>query len=184
MPCQTTAVDDHATAEAEQNQSVRIPAHKLILAARSPVLRAMLSSGMKESCADEMEITGYAVEVVRAFVRFLYTDSCDFSDLDKHSWQLLAMADKYNVPALRCVCETYLASVLDDSNALRTLVDAHSHGAKEIKQKAIQYIVTSGKFLLKESGVQQALGCDLAAEVMSALVDAVAAAEGAVKKYA
>jgi hypothetical protein len=61
-----------------------IPVHKLILAARSPVFYAMLSSGMKESCADEMEITGYAVEAVRAFVRFLYCDACTEAALDVH----------------------------------------------------------------------------------------------------
>jgi hypothetical protein len=190
--CQTEAVasdfcivvTDRASdgsVDSPAHNEVRIPAHKLILAARSPVFRAMLSSGMQEASADEMEITGYAVEAVRAFVRFLYCDACSGTVLEKHAWDLLAMADKYDVSALRTVCESYLSGDLSSANALQTLVSAEGQGANMLKRKAISYVVTSGRKLLKTPGVHEVLGSELTAQVMTALVDTVDAADAAEK---
>jgi speckle-type POZ protein len=148
-----------------------IGAHKLILAARSPVLRAMLSSGMKESCADEMEITGYAVDVVRAFVRFLYCDACDHATLDAHAWQLLALADKYDVPALRHVCETHLTEKLDAATAVTTLQRADLHGAGALKRKALEYIVQNKKAVLENPALLRELSADLLSEVVFAFAN-------------
>jgi hypothetical protein len=169
----TTTTSSDSSVSGVQLQEMRIPVHKLILAARSPVFRAMLSSGMHEASADEMEITGYAVEAVRAFVRFLYCDVCMRADLNEHAWDLQALADKYDVPSLGRICESYLITELCEENALHTLVRAHAQGASMLKQKAIGYIVTTGKQLLKKPSAHELLGSELLLEVVSGLVDTV-----------
>jgi speckle-type POZ protein len=159
--------------ERESALEVDIPAHKLILAARSPVLRAMLSSGMKESCVDEMEITGYAVEAVRAFVRFLYTDSCGNATLDAHAWELLALADKYDVPALRHVCETYLATSLSVENAVALFVRADAVNALQVRHAALAYIATHSTDLLGNAALLAELDAGLVREILLAVVEVV-----------
>jgi speckle-type POZ protein len=155
----------------EPGGNATIGAHKFILAARSPVFRAMLSSGMKESCADEMEITGYAVEAVRAFVRFLYCDACDNTILDAHGWELLAMADRYDVPALRHVCETFLAEGLDETAAVTTLQRADLHRGSALKRKALEYIAQNKKAVRAHPEQMDALSAELLREVVFAFVN-------------
>jgi hypothetical protein len=60
-----------STTDRENFGEVRVPAHRVVLAARSPVLRALLQT---MPCAKGLAIalTGCEVEAVRAFVRFLY----------------------------------------------------------------------------------------------------------------
>jgi hypothetical protein len=147
----------------------RIPAHKLILAARSPVFRAMLSSGMQEASANEMEITGYAVDAVRAFVRFLYCDACTDAALEQHGWDLLAMADKYDVPALRCVCESYLSDHVQQGNAIVALQRADMHNAPVLKRKALEYIAQHKKAASEDPDLLRELSSDLLAEVVCTL---------------
>ena len=49
--------------------NVTIPAHKAVLGARSPVFRAMFSSGMAESKSNDVVIDGVEPEVFREFLR-------------------------------------------------------------------------------------------------------------------
>jgi speckle-type POZ protein len=151
-----------------------IPAHKLILAARSPVLRAMITSGMKESCADEMEITGYAVEAVRAFVRFLYCDSCTEAALEEHGWELLGMADQYDVPALREVCESYIVANMSTDTALVTLQRADLLNSTGLKKRAMEFIVKNAKTLIgaEPTHILDELSSEVLRELLIAMADA------------
>jgi hypothetical protein len=113
-----------------------------------------------------MEITGYVVEAVQAFVRFLYCDACTEMALEEHSWDLLALADKYDVSALRFVCETYQAGRLDDANALTTLQRADTYNAPVLKRKALEYIAQNKRVVSENPALLRELGADLLAEVV------------------
>jgi hypothetical protein len=104
------------------DKAEEIAAHKYVLALRSPVFRAMLKAGMKEAATNTIEITDFAEPVVRAFVRFLYENRCACEVLKAHHLQLLAMADKYQVPELSEVCCHYLITALSVDNVLELLV--------------------------------------------------------------
>jgi speckle-type POZ protein len=82
-----------------------LTSHKLILCARSPVFKAMLTSGLSESTSNEIVISDFEPEVVHAFLKFLYSDKC--STLEQHSFALYQMADKYQVNSLKITCERH-----------------------------------------------------------------------------
>ena len=53
--------------------------HRLVLAARSPVFKAMFASEMKESLSGEVVVEEAQSLAFREFLRFLYMGDCDFS---------------------------------------------------------------------------------------------------------
>lgn len=56
--------------------------HRSILAARSPVLKNMISSSMQETIHRRVEATDTDATTMAAFLQFLYTGSCDFSGFE------------------------------------------------------------------------------------------------------
>jgi hypothetical protein len=76
----------------------RIPVHKLILAARSPVFRAMLSSGMHEASADEMPALRFTCETYQA--KHLQVTN---------ALSTLQRADLHNAPTLKRKALEYIA---------------------------------------------------------------------------
>ncbi|KAK3907576.1 BTB/POZ domain-containing protein [Frankliniella fusca] len=87
-------------------EGVELPAHRLVLAARSPVLHKMLTGSFKEATEGRVELVDFSREAVKKFLHYLYTD-------EVHSWkdsviELLQLADKYMIPELRSFCELKL----------------------------------------------------------------------------
>ena len=78
------------------------PIHKFILAARSPVFRAMFESDMIESRTGRVQIVDVEPEIFRQLLQFLYTGM-----LDKPvSKELGDAAEKYQVETLTSLCRT------------------------------------------------------------------------------
>jgi hypothetical protein len=152
---------------------VIIQTHKFILAARSPVLRAMLASTMTEASSGRMEMVGNSVGAVHGFIRFLHSDTCEEETLVAHGWELLEMADKYDVSALRCVCESWLGGRISAANAIETLQRADSNNAPTLKRKAIEYVAANKKTALggNSQAALRELGADLLSEVVFAIAD-------------
>jgi hypothetical protein len=118
-----------------------VGAHKFVLAARSPVFRAMFSGGLAEAQGYEVNITDFTADAVQAFVRFLYSDLCSDAALQDCANELLAMADKYQVPALSILCERYLAYSLRPESAIGVLKLADAHNVPQLKALALSYLV-------------------------------------------
>lgn len=118
-----------------------ISAHKAILAARSPMLRAMFSLDMREKNASEIEISDVEPDTLAQMVEFIYTGSV--ADVDDRADELLAAADKYGLTRLRCMCECSLERNFSTDTIAHTLVLSHLHSAKGLKDRAIDYIVAN-----------------------------------------
>jgi speckle-type POZ protein len=131
-----------------------IEAHKCILALRSPVFRAMFKAGMKETSAGTIEIIDFPAPVVRAFVSFLYEDRCAKSVLEEHAVQLLAIADKYQVPALTTVCERFLTRALCAGNVVELLVLAENCSMAELRAEALAYLRSNSAAVLEKGNFQ------------------------------
>ncbi|XP_046983174.1 ankyrin repeat domain-containing protein 65-like [Schistocerca americana] len=76
-----------------------LPAHSRVLAARSPVFAAMLRNDMREARSRRIEVADVREAVLRQLLLFVYTDTAP--ELPSVAAELLAAADKYDLPALR-----------------------------------------------------------------------------------
>ena len=121
----------------------RFPAHRCILAARSPVFRAMYDSNAawRETSKTESVVDVGAdtePEIVEAMLEFIYTGKC--SSIAQYATELLAAADKYQLVSflftnaclyihirlhiqdrLKTFCEQWLADNLTTDSAADTL---------------------------------------------------------------
>ncbi len=81
------------------------PCHKMLLAARSLVFKAMFfgQGDYKEGKkGGRVVIKEFEPAEVKQFLRFIYSGKCDFNKVDP--WQVLALADKYDVKMLNQIC--------------------------------------------------------------------------------
>ena len=69
--------------------------HKNILASRSPVLKAMFETNMKEKNTGTVEIQNMAQEVLEKMLLYMYTGQVPDTDSDAN--ELLAAADQYQI---------------------------------------------------------------------------------------
>ncbi|CAO2628114.1 Speckle-type POZ protein [Lemmus lemmus] len=113
-------------------------AHKAILAARSPVFRAMFKNDMEESRKNRIEIHDLEPQVFKTMVGFIYTGKAP--DLHSMADAVLAAADKYGLERLKVMCERALCQDLSVENAAHTLFIADLHSAVQLKTQALNFI--------------------------------------------
>ncbi len=80
------------------------PCHRSLLAARSTVFKTMFFSqgNFLEGQNGQVVIEEFEPNEVKQFLRFVYSGKCDFNEVDP--WQVLTLADKYDVKMLNQVC--------------------------------------------------------------------------------
>ncbi|PKH69513.1 hypothetical protein CRG98_050120, partial [Punica granatum] len=125
-------------ASKESGPSAPVPAHRVILANRSPVFKAMLENNMMEKQSGTINITDASYEALRAIVNFMYTaEAC----VDQHlASELLVLAEKYQGKHLKSYCEKFLVSKLNWENSVMSYAFAHQHNAKHLLDVALQLI--------------------------------------------
>ena len=165
-----------------------IRAHKAILAARSPVFKAMFAHKMSESLENKVMIDELPVAVLRSLLQYVFlcyrcsrvvaqvrvwrvadfpelteaavgsassgTPSTDTKSDGKEAKerkapplsetafasQLLAAADRFQLPDLVELCITHLAGNLDVENFAETLAVAHTSAAAALLPKGMEFI--------------------------------------------
>lgn len=112
------------------------PAHRCVLAARSPVLKAQLfgRGAMGEASPDAHVVDGVRADVFRQLLHFIYTDSLpswteeqgkeEEAAMARH---LLEAADRYGLERLTLVCEKTLCGHIDATTVVATLTWADRH---------------------------------------------------------
>jgi len=58
-----------------QVEGEELPAHRIVLTARSPVFHALLNSGMREGAEGVVKLEDVRAPVFRALLHFVYTDA-------------------------------------------------------------------------------------------------------------
>ena len=122
----------------------QVPARLDIVAASSPVFAAMFEGGrFQEGQTRTVNIEDIDSRVFRKLLQFLYTGSSGSSKQDPSDelQALFLAADKYQVDALKDICEQFLIHQLELKNVLHLLVWAHLYGAEKLKETAVKYIV-------------------------------------------
>ncbi|CAL8138070.1 unnamed protein product [Orchesella dallaii] len=115
------------------------PAHRFLLACRSPVFHRMFSVDMKEAAEGRIVIEDMEPQAVIEMLRFMYCGNV--SMLRKDLWiQLLTASDKYDMPTLKILCENEIVKLLNPTNAIELYVTADLHQALLVKDKALKII--------------------------------------------
>ncbi|KAL6874008.1 hypothetical protein ACP4OV_014090 [Aristida adscensionis] len=126
-------------------------AHKLVLAARSPVFMAEFFGGMEERSSKCVEIGDMDAGVFKAMLGFIYTDTVPELEEEEEPDQgavamaqhLLAAADRYGLGRLKLICKGKLAGGVDVDTAATTLALAEQHSCSLLKAKCVEFITGS-----------------------------------------
>ncbi len=103
-------------------KSERFKVHKGVLMARSPKLKTMLSSLLKEGHAPCINILSEcSPEVFRKMLFWIYTGDCKMPDNVFESCKLLALADEYLLADLVAICEEDVLLKIDAENVVKIL---------------------------------------------------------------
>lgn len=127
------------------------PAHKIVLAMRSPVFKAELYGLMRNKRRQNITVEDMQPAIFKALLHFIYTDSLPSTDdLDgdenremvKH---LLVAADRYAMERMKLMCESILCKSLDVDSVATTLALADQHHCSKLKDACIEFINSSNR---------------------------------------
>jgi len=128
---------------------VDLTAHKMVLAARSPVFRAELYGPMKEGGTEPIVVEDIHPDVFRGLLHFIYNDSLppfddlmedDYGEMIRH---LLVAADRYAMDRLKLMCQSILCEGLHVQTVATTLALADQHHCDMLKDACIEFIICS-----------------------------------------
>lgn len=116
-----------------------VPAHRCMLAARSPVFMAELFGDMKENADLSVEIKDMDAQVFKAMLHYIYTDSLpELQEQDEEeqatlmAQHLLDAADRYGLERLKEICVDKLSrDGITVETVATTLALAEQHGCAE-----------------------------------------------------
>ena len=96
--------------------------HKVVVAARSPVLKTALTNQMfLENTNNRIVIEDSTPEAVRAMLGHIYTGDVP-ENIDHLVVDILHISDKYDVRSLKKICEKTLLADLNAQHAINTLI--------------------------------------------------------------
>ena len=124
------------------------PCHHFVLAARSPVFKAMLQAEMKEKQAKKIVIEDCNPRTVAQMLKFMYTGDISLDDREDLTTDLLRAADMYELDGLKVMCEEKLVSNLSVENSIEGLVLGDSHNASKLKRMALDLIAKNMKTIV------------------------------------
>jgi len=144
--------------------------HKIILARRSPVFKAMFSNDMKENIESKVVIDDLDQETVYEMLYYIY--SGNLKNLEGKALNLLAAADKYDIVELKEICELHLQENLTTENISDILIVAYLHNCSYLQHRALQFVTDNGEKILKQTGFKDKLKMypDIAIKMLEACI--------------
>ena len=124
------------------------PCHKHILACRSDVFKAMMTSDTKEAKDSCVDIVDSEPRYVRAMLAYLYTDRLP-NDLDER-FNLVQLAEKYNIVPLAELCWKSLSDLLAQSNVIKVYRLAKMFCKKKVEDEAANFLANLERETIKE----------------------------------
>ncbi|XP_022234899.1 BTB/POZ domain-containing protein 9-like [Drosophila obscura] len=114
-----------------------LPAHRLILAARSEYFRALLYGGMSESEKSVIRLPEVSLEAFKIILGYLYSGTLPISTLDVDaSLKVLGLANQYGCLAI--------------SNAFKILEAARLYNLEELTMECLKFIDFNGGSMLND----------------------------------
>ncbi|KAL3847899.1 hypothetical protein ACJMK2_018790 [Sinanodonta woodiana] len=115
---------------------VEVKAHRLVLAARSPVFQAMFYGRMATN--GKVTIEDISPDTFKLFLRYLYIDDEEINE--ESAWHVIEVAHKYQVGFLVNRCADVLSSSITVDNACETLQCAVFYNLKTLKKITLGFI--------------------------------------------
>lgn len=149
--------------------------HKVVLSARSDVLKAMLENKMKESRESEIEILDSSPDIVGLMIKHIYTGEIpNVEKLRQSAPDILHVAVKYNLVSLVSVCEESMLRELSPENGLNTFiyVDRYSPTSK-LRDQVLKFLTKNAKDIVGCGDWSEFISSypDLATEMFRCVVD-------------
>lgn len=104
----------------ETSDGVVLKAHKVILAARSPVFFTMLTTDMEEKLKGSANVPDFNSIVMKEILSFIYCN--EVNNLDDIVFDLIYAAEKYQIKELKKLCLQHIASMLHVENVVNALI--------------------------------------------------------------
>ena len=116
------------------------PAHRAVLAARSPVFKAQLLGSMAEANMSSITLHDIAPATFKVMLRFMYTDAYPADDelgdsSDEMFRHLLAAADRFALDCLKILCASKLWNNVSVDTVATTLICAEPYNCPELKKE-------------------------------------------------
>lgn len=144
----------------------KFPAHKLVLAARSPIFRSKFFDESEEE-KQEVIISDVESKVFKAMLHFIYRDtltedvdvatpssSCMSSVSDTLTAKLLAAADRYGLERLRLMCGSHLCRDISVNSVAKILALADEHHATELKAVCLRFAAENLAAVMRSDGFE------------------------------
>lgn len=131
-------------------KSESFKAHKVVLAARSPVFRAQFFGPVGDPKQEEAVVEDIEPFIFKAMLLFIYSDKlpdiyevmgsvpmCSYAVMMQH---LVAAADLYNIDRLKLLCESKLCDEITIDNVATSLALAEQHHCPQLKAICLKFI--------------------------------------------
>lgn len=137
-------------------------AHKLILAARSPVFRAQFFGPLGNPNTDKVDIVDVGPSIFKAMLQFIYADRLPSLDeiADSSSMctstimmqHLLAAADRFDLGRLKQLCEAKLCEEVTTDTVATTLSLAEQHRCLQLKTICLKFASVNLGVVMQSEG--------------------------------
>nr|XP_004251235.1 BTB/POZ and MATH domain-containing protein 4 isoform X1 [Solanum lycopersicum] len=140
-------------------------AHKLVLAARSPVFHTEFLCG-HEGDAQEIVVNDMEPKVFKAMLHFIYKDALVEEELeatrtsttpcisDTLTAKLLSAADRYDLTRLRRLCESHLCKDISINSVAQILALADRYHAAELKSVCLSFAAENLSAVMQSDGFE------------------------------
>nr|CAH8842558.1 unnamed protein product [Trichobilharzia regenti] len=118
---------------------VRIPAHRVILAAASDYFAAMFSNELKEATEQEIWIHEVDPYALKALINYIYTGHLDLRE--ETVGDLLAAACFLQITEASQACERFLTKRLDATNCLSMSHLSEQYGCHLLRKRSTKFVL-------------------------------------------
>ena len=132
--------------------------------AMSSVFQKALEGEFKETTTKKISITDFPGQAVQDFVRYLYYQELSPAVLKEYSADLWGLADKYEVEVLQTHVVELRPRFVTKANVINLVLRADIHGAKDIKDFCLRFMVTHSKSVAQQEEAVRALPQHLLAD--------------------
>ncbi|KAK0161322.1 hypothetical protein PV327_009803 [Microctonus hyperodae] len=136
-------------------QDEKIPGHKIILSAKSPVFAKILdydddnNNEEQNNLNNEIIINDSKPEIFKTMLYYVYTN--EIKDIDKVELDLIWTANKYKVKGLSEICEKKLCKKIIIDNVIDYLVKSNTFHAETLMKYCQDFIHAHIEELMKTS---------------------------------